>query len=270
LGCHPPCHLEFFHGILNDLNYVDTSDEPSDEGTSEKAPQGVFATTHWSMVLEAQQDSGSGREALEKLCKAYWFPVYSVVRRQGFDPDTARDFTQEFFALLLSRDGLAKARRERGRFRGFLAQSVKNFLADEWDKASAQKRGRGCAPLSLDAMDAEGRYLEVTHSATADLEFDRQWAEQLLAVAHTRLALEFKEAGKALLLKVLDEMGDPGSAGLAEIAGELDIPLNTLKSHLRRARLRHRQIIRELIAETVSTPAEVESELRELLAAVSG
>ncbi len=221
------------------------------------------------MVVAAQEDSGPGREALEKLCETYWFPVYAVVRRHGFDPDTARDFTQEFFARLLSRDGLAKVRRERGRFRSFLARSVKNFLADEWDKSRAQKRGRGHALLSLDSADAEGRYLEVAHSATADLEFDRQWAEQLLAAAHLRLTLEFKDAGKSLLLKVLDEIGDPGSAGLAEIAQQLDMPLNTLKSHLRRARLRHGQIIRELIAETVSTPAEVESELRELLAAVS-
>ena len=230
----------------------------------------VFATTHWSVVLAAQEDSDPGRLALEQLCRAYWFPVYAVVRRHGFDPHTARDFTQEFFARLLSRDGLARVRRERGRFRSFLAQSVKNFLADEWDKARAQKRGGGQAVLSLDAEAAEGRYLEVSPAATPDLDFDRQWAEQLLGTARARLQDEFHAAGKAHFLEVMDRAGEPNDAGLAEAAERFKMPLNTLKSHLRRARLRHAEIIRELIAETVSTPAEVEAELRDLLAALSG
>ena len=230
---------------------------------------GVFATTRWTMVLTAQQDSEPGRQALEQLCQTYWFPVYAVVRRQGFDPDTARDFTQEFFARLLSRDGLAQVRRERGRFRSFLAQSVKNFLADEWDKSRAQKRGGGLAVLSLDTEAAEGRYLEVAHSRTPESEFDRQWDEQLLAAARSRLQQEFEAAGKAQWLEVLDKAGDPDAAGLAEAAAQLDVPLNTLKSHLRRARLRHAEILREMIAETVATPADVEAELRDLLAAIS-
>src|SRR6185503_12183527 len=108
-----------------------------------------------------------------------------------------RDFTQEFFSKLLSRDGLAKVRRERGRFRSFLAQSVKNFLADEWDKSRAQKRGGGLAVLSLDAEAVEGRYLDVAHSATPESEFDRQWADQLLAAARSRLQREFEAGGKA-------------------------------------------------------------------------
>lgn len=230
---------------------------------------GVFVTTQWTLVLNAQQDSEMGREALEQLCQTYWFPVYAVVRRQGFDPDTARDFTQEFFAKLLSRDGLARVRRERGRFRSFLAQAVRNFLADEWDKSQAQKRGGGAPVLSLDAASAEGRYLEVSHSVTPESEFDRQWAEQLLAAARARLQREFEVNGKAQWLDLLDKAGDPNSTGLAEAAARLAVPLNTVKSHLRRARLRHAEILREIIAETVATPAEVESELRELLAAIS-
>ncbi len=230
----------------------------------------VFATTHWSVVLAAQEDSDPGRLALEQLCRAYWFPVYAVVRRYGFDPHTARDFTQEFFARLLSRDGLTRVRRERGRFRSFLAQSVKNFLADEWDKARAQKRGGGQAVLSLDAEAAEGRYLEVSPAATPDLDFDRQWAEQLLESARARLQGELQAAGKAHFLEIMDRAGDPNDGGLAEAAERLNMPVNTLKSHLRRARLRHAEIIRELIAETVSTPAEVEAELRDLLVALSG
>ena len=108
----------------------------------------MFATTRWSVVLAAHGDSDSGRAALEVLCSTYWFPVYAVVRKQGFDPDTARDFTQEFFARLLARDGFANVRRERGRFRSYLAQGVRNFLHDEWDRARAQKRGSGRAVMA--------------------------------------------------------------------------------------------------------------------------
>jgi RNA polymerase sigma-70 factor (ECF subfamily) len=229
---------------------------------------GVFATTRWSVVLAAQGGADSSQEALETLCRTYWFPVYAVVRRRGFDPETSRDLAQEFFARLLSRDGLANLRPERGRFRSFLAQSVKNFLTDEWDKARAQKRGGGQPILSLDASVAEGRYLETAHAMTPDLEFDRQWAEQLLLEARGRLHSEFMAAGKKDLLETLDRAADSDGEGLAQAAQRLQMPLNTLKSHLRRARLRHAAIIRELIAETVSTPAQVESELRELLEAI--
>jgi len=242
----------------------------AESGSDDEIRPNVFATTHWTVVLAAKEDSDPGRRALEQLCRAYWFPVYAVVRRHGFDPHTARDFTQEFFARLLSRDGLARVKRERGRFRSFLAQSVKNFLADEWDKARAQKRGGGQAVLSLDAESAEGRYLEVSPAATPDLDFDRQWAEQLLGSARARLQEEFRAAGKAHFLEIMDRAGEPDDAGLAAAAERLKMPVNTLKSHLRRARLRHAEIIREQIAETVSTPAEVEAELRELLLALSG
>lgn len=229
---------------------------------------GVFGTTRWSVVLAAQDDSDSGRAALEVLCSTYWFPVYAVVRNQGFDPDTARDFTQEFFARLLARDGFANVHRERGRFRSYLAQGVRNFLHDEWDRARAQKRGGGKAAISLDAEEAEGRYLEVAHGSTPDKEFDRQWAEQLLAQSRAKLHEEYASSGRSELLVVLELTGDPNAPPLQEQATRLGLPVNTLKSHLRRARQRHGAIIRELIADTVSTPIEVEDELRQLLAAL--
>ncbi len=238
-------------------------------GEAAAAGQGVFATTRWSVVLAAQGDSDSGRAALEVLCSTYWFPVYAVVRKQGFDPDTARDFTQEFFARVLARDGFAHARRERGRFRSYLAEGVRNFLRDEWDKARAQKRGGGRPVLSLDAEEAEGRYLEVPHGSTPDLEFDRQWAEQLLMQARSRLHQEYAVSGRRELLEVLESAGDPQAPPLQEQALRLGIPVNTLKSHLHRARQRQGAILRELIADTVSSPVEVEAELRQLLAALS-
>lgn len=221
-------------------------------------------------MLAAQDDSDSGRAALEVLCSTYWFPVYAVVRKQGFDPDTARDFTQEFFLRLLARDGLANARRERGRFRSYLAQGVRNFLHDEWDRTRAQKRGGGQTVISLDAEEAEGRYLEVAHGSSPDLEFDRQWAEQLLARARVKLHEEYQASGRGQLFDVLELTGDPGAPPLAQQAAGLGVPVNTLKSHLHRARLRHGAIIRELIADTVSTPVEVEDELRQLLTALGG
>ncbi len=246
---------------------------PSDEAPIRAAGStlhggGVFATTRWSVVLAAQGDSDAGRMALEVLCSTYWFPVYAVVRKQGFDSETARDFTQEFFARLLARDGFTSVRRERGRFRSYLAQGVRNFLHDEWDRTRAQKRGGGKTVLSLDAEEAEGRYLEVAHGSTPDREFDRQWAEQILARARAKLHEEYQSSGRSELLVVLELTGDPNAPPLQEQAARLGLPVNTLKSHLHRARQRHGAIIRELIADTVSTPVEVEDELRHLLAAL--
>jgi DNA-directed RNA polymerase specialized sigma24 family protein len=195
----------------------------SDAGSA--ACDGVFATTRWSVVLAARGDSETSRAALETLCRTYWFPVYAVVRCQGFDPETARDFTQEFFARLLARDGLSGARRDRGRFRSYLAQSVRNFLHDEWDRARALKRGGGQKILSLDAEEVEDRYLEVAHGSTPDQEFDRQWAEQLLAQARAKLQSEYHSSGRADLLEVLDQTGNPKAAPLADQAARLGVPV---------------------------------------------
>ncbi len=234
------------------------------------AAGGVFATTRWSVVLAAHGTSDAGRDALATLCSTYWFPVYAMVRKHGFDPDTARDFTQDFFARVLQRDGFASARRERGRFRSFLAEGVRNFLRDQWDKARAQKRGGGQPLIPLDVGHAEDRYLEVAHGPTPDMEFDRQWAEQLLARARARLHEEYNASGRKELLDVLELTGHPDAPPLSDQAARLNLPLNTLKSHLHRARLRHGAILRELIADTVSSPVEVEEELRDLLAAIGG
>ncbi|MEO8426862.1 MAG: sigma-70 family RNA polymerase sigma factor [Verrucomicrobiota bacterium] len=242
--------------------------EVASNSTDNAATAKAFATTRWTLILTAQDGSSASQAALETLCQTYWFPVYALVRKCGCDPEAAGDFTQEFFARLLSGDRLAAVRRERGRFRAFLAQSVKNFLADEWDKSRAQKRGGGQVVLSLDAEIAEGRYLDVPHDVTPDKLFDRQWAEQLLAAARARLHAEFQAAGQKKLLDVLEQIGDPDAAPLASEAGCLGMPLNTLKSHLHRARLRQAEIIRELVADTVSTPKEVENELRDLLEAL--
>jgi RNA polymerase sigma-70 factor (ECF subfamily) len=229
---------------------------------------GVFATTRWSLVLAARGDSSEARGALEVLCRSYWFPIYALIRGRGVDAESARDLTQEFFAKLLSQDGFAKARRERGRFRSFLAQSVKNFVADEWDKARTLKRGGGQTILSLDLEAAEGRYHDQPDNASPDQQFDRRWAAQILAEAGDRFKKESNAAGRGEIVRILHRLGDPDAPSLAEEAGRLGLPANTLKSHLHRARARHARIIREIVAQTVSTPAEVETELRHLLASL--
>ncbi|MCC6234100.1 MAG: sigma-70 family RNA polymerase sigma factor [Verrucomicrobiales bacterium] len=231
---------------------------------------GVFATTRWSVVLGAAHDSEGGRAALEWLCRTYWFPVYALVRRQGFDPDTARDFTQDFFAHLLRNDGLTRVRPERGRFRSFLSQSVRNFLADAWDRSRAQKRGGGAEHVSIEAEAAEGRFLGGLEHASPDRLFDRAWAEQLLSQSRERLSEEWRANGLESILGILERAGDRTAPGLAEEAARLGMPLNTLKSHLHRARRRQAELVRELIAETVESPMDIEDELQHLMRVLAG
>jgi DNA-directed RNA polymerase specialized sigma24 family protein len=239
----------------------------SGKGTNSEETRegGIFATTRWSMVMAAGGENARGREALEALCRTYWFPVYALVRRRGADAESARDYTQEFFAEMLSRQTFASARREIGRFRSFVAQCLRNFLNDQWDRSRAQKRGGGITIISLDAESAEGRYLEGADGETPELVFDRQWAQEILSGARRRLSEELEASGRGVLLEVLDRQGSPDAPGLAFEAERLAIPMTTLKTQMHRARQRHASIIRELVAETVSNPLEVEDELRHLL-----
>jgi hypothetical protein len=188
------------------------------ETSAEAERAGLFPHTRWTVVLAAGGEDDAASEALETLCRTYWFPVCALMRRRGFDADVARDFTQEFFARILSRDGFRLAQQARGRFRSFLSQSVKDFLADEWDKATAQKRGGGRTVLSLDALEAEDRYREATDAASPDVLFDRQWAADLLTEAQRRLAAELAGAGKTAVLEVFERMAGPGGPGMTDEA----------------------------------------------------
>src|SRR2546430_9901540 len=158
-----------------------------------------FATTHWSVVLAArQQTSPEAGEALESLCRAYWYPLYAFIRRRGYDSHDAQDLTQGFFTRLLEKNYLAQADREKGRFRSFLLAALKHFLSDEQDRARAQKRGGGQALISLDEQTAEGRYrLEPADVMSAEKLFERRWALTLLEQARTRLCDEYVAAGQA-------------------------------------------------------------------------
>ena len=245
--------------------------QPTSNPTGGAAAQ--FAETHWSLVLAARTTSPEAAAALAGLCQAYWYPLYAFVRRQGHSPHDAQDLTQEFFARLLAKNYLADVDRAKGRFRSFLLAAMKNFLANEWDRARAQKRGGGDTVLSLDATAAESRYaLEPADHASADKLYDRRWALTLLDRAIGRLRDEFARDDKAALFDELKFAltGDKADASHATVAARLGMTEGAVKVAAHRLRKRYRELLRAEIAETVATPAEVEEELRQLCAALGG
>ena len=250
-------------------------DANSERGpASASASPGVFATTHWSVVLAAgQKDSPDTAAALERLCRSYWYPLYAYVRRRGSAPEDAQDLTQSFFARLLERDLLSLASPQRGRFRSFLLTTLQNFLADEHDRAVAHKRGAGQPLISLDALDGEARYaLEPTDDVSPDKLFERRWATTVLEQAWTRLETEYTAEGKTDLFRELRRFNSAqeNAPGYAEAAGNLGLPENTVKSLVHRMRRRYRALLRAEIAHTVADPAEIDEEIRYLLRVLEG
>jgi RNA polymerase sigma-70 factor (ECF subfamily) len=227
-----------------------------------------FATTHWSVVAAA---GGEHAEALETLCRAYWYPLYAYVRRRGFGPEQAQDLTQEFFARLLKQNYPAQADRAKGKFRSFLLLTLNHFLADEFDRANTLKRGGGRVFISLDQETAEGRYCrEPAHELSPEKLFERRWAQSILENALRRLRDEYAaEPGAYAVLKAF-EPGEQPTLPYAEAAARLGITESALKSKVHRLRQRHRELVREVIAQTVCTVAEVDEELRHLIAVLGG
>lgn len=233
-----------------------------------------FETTHWSVVQRAgDSQSPESAAALEKLCRAYWYPLYAFVRASGHGPEEAQDLTQEFFAQLLEKKWLGRADPERGRFRTFLLASVKNLMANEWKRAHRVKRGGGRV-LSLDAMEAEERYrLEPADEATPEKIFERRWATTLLAGVVERLRRECDGGGpervrRFEVLKIF-LLEDKGTLPLAEAAAQLGLSVIATKSVVHRLRQRYREIFLEEIAHTVSHPEETQDEIRHLLQALA-
>lgn len=214
----------------------------------------------------------SAEPAWETLCRSYWYPLYTYVRRRGYGPHDAQDLTQEFFSRLLQPDYLKPVAREKGRFRTFLLVALKRFLANEWDRARAQKRGGGQAVQSLDTSTGETRYeTEPAANLNADRIYDRRWALTLLEQAMTRLKREFQEAGRDREFERLKVFltADKGSVDYAGLAAELGQSEGALRVALHRLRKRFREIFREAVSQTVDSPAEVESEMRHLLGALA-
>ncbi|HTV62027.1 MAG TPA: sigma-70 family RNA polymerase sigma factor [Verrucomicrobiae bacterium] len=238
------------------------------------APNPVFATTHWSLVLSAcDRQSPHSAEALEKLCRTYWFPLYAYVRRNGQSKENAEDLTQAFFARLLEKHFLDTAQPDRGRFRSFLLAALKHFLANEWHRAAAQKRG-GCQPhLSFDTEFAEQKLrLEMASAEISpDRAFERRWAMTLLEQTLSRLRSEFEQAGKTPefeRLKIFLAAGK-GEVPYADAAAKMKISESALRVAVHRLRKRYRELFREEIAHTLAAGESVDGEMRYLLNVLS-
>jgi RNA polymerase sigma-70 factor (ECF subfamily) len=219
------------------------------------------------VLAAGDTQSPHAKEALEKLCRTYWYPLYAYVRRKGHQPHDAHELTQEFFARLLAKNYLSVADRNRGKFRSFLLGSLEHFLAREWTKGRAQKRGGGQAVLSLDGADAENRYLlEPSHDLTADKIFDRRWATTLLDQAMSQLRRECVDSGKGELFARVESslIGEKGGASYAEISRTLNKSEGAIKVAVHRLRQRYGELVRAEIAQTVTTPEEVDEELNYL------
>ncbi|MCZ7641052.1 MAG: sigma-70 family RNA polymerase sigma factor [Verrucomicrobia bacterium] len=238
----------------------------------DKAGGEQFTTTHWSVVLAAGRgDSPAAQQALERLCRTYWYPLYAFVRRQGPGPEEAQDLTQEFFARFLAKDYLGLADPARGRFRTFLLTSLKHFLAEAHRHATRLKRGGGQSVVSWDGLTPEQRYLaEPQHETTAETLYEQRWALTLLETALARLGAELAAAGKERLFTELKGQlwGEPGTMSYAELAAGLGLSEGALKVTVHRLRQRFRELLREEVAQTVANPAEVDAELRHLVAVV--
>ena len=233
-------------------------------------PVAQFTTTHWSVVSAAgDRESSESATALEILCSRYWYPLYAYVRRKGYPSHDAQDLTQEFFARLLARNYLSVADRNKGKFRSFLLGSLEHFLAREWTRAQAQKRGGGRAVFSLDETDAENRYrLEPTDDLNAEKIFDRRWATTLLNQAMARLREECLAKHKGDLFGKVESLlsGEKGDSSYTDVAEALQMSEGALKVAVHRLRQRYGELVRAEIAQTVTTPDEADEELRYLFA----
>ena len=233
-----------------------------------------FVTTHWSVVLSASDvDSAKGVEALEKLCRAYWYPLYAYVRRRGKSPPDAQDLTQEFFTRLLTRHWLAQADQAKGRFRSFLLTALERFMANEWDKARSLKRGGHIRFVSLDWAAAEKRYgCEPQDPLTPEQTFERRWALTLLDQVLEKLQAEYDHQGKAELFAALKSslVGKLPSLPYAQLAQSLHLGAGAIRVAVHRLRHRYRELLRAEIAQTLASVEDVDGEMRHLFKVLAG
>lgn len=241
---------------------------------TEPAPsrRDYFATTHWTVVLRAgRHASPQSDSALEELCRAYWYPIYTYIRRQGHAREDAEDLTQAFFVRFLAKNFLQQVDSTKGRFRAFLLASVKHFLANERDRSNSQKRGGGVAHLSLDWDDAETRYrIEPADNLSPDKLYDRTWALTLLEGVISRLRDESRVDNRAELFEQLKPclMGK-GNIDYSQSAAALGMSEGAVRVAVHRLRQRYRAVLREQIAQTLGDPDQIEDELRSLFSALA-
>jgi RNA polymerase sigma-70 factor (ECF subfamily) len=229
----------------------------------------AFEPTAWTMILKAKQDDASScLQAMDHLCRSYWYPVYAFVRRQGYTGADAQDVTQELLAGLMSPDGLARVDRGRGRFRSYVLGAAKHLLAKQHEKESAAKRGGNVVKVAIDEQDAEGRYLhEPADLRTPESLLNFCWAQSVLAEAMARLERDYRASDNGPLfedLRVFIE-DDKGAVPYEDIVARHGKSLPAVKSDIRRLRLRYGQKLREVVGETVAAPEDVDEELADLL-----
>jgi RNA polymerase sigma factor (sigma-70 family) len=232
-----------------------------------------FQTTHWSVVLGARSDAAGRDEALEKLCRVYWPAIYTFVRRRGYFPAEAEDLTQGFFESILGKGSIEKADREKGRFRTFIITMLTRYLANEWESSQRIKRGGGLAFVSLQAGEAENHSpIEPATSRTPEDDYERRWAETLIDKAIAKLAEDYRAAGyydRFTVLKVF-LVDLRGTVSISDAAARLGLTDAATKSAVNRLRRDYRESIREEIAQTVSSPDQIDEELRHLFSSLSG
>ena len=241
-----------------------------DAGDPRPHPTESFPTTRWSLVLGAREGaSADARAALAELCGTYWYPLYAFIRRKGYGPEDAQDLTQTYFARLLEKGVIAAADRSKGRFRAFLRTDCQHFLIDQYRRNAA--RGGVATPISIDARDAEGRYLfEPADEMSPDLLFDRAWAMTLLDRVLGLLAGEYAARGRSEVfdgLKVL-LTGGKGAVPSARLADQLGMTERAVNVAVYRLRKRYREILQEQIAATLDDTSELDDEIRSLFDAL--
>ncbi len=243
----------------------------------EERASDVFASTHWSVIAAAgkmDSDPETAHRALTELCQTYWPPLYSFARSRGYSVHDAQDLTQNFFGFLIENKIYTLVDRQKGKFRSFLLASIKNFLADHYDRARALKRGGGHEPFPFDEERMEEVEASFRAQATndpapvADRVFERTWAETLVGDSLAKVLLHYESEGKEDIfqhLKIFLTGSNEPIPSYPELALQLEIKESTLRSHITRLRARYREALRTEVRRTVAREAEVEGELRELL-----
>lgn len=278
--CQTPTRLRYQYKLdFRPTFYFDQSVPADDQVTSltgvgptaggqTPAMQDAFATTHWSLVLTAQGESPAAREALEKLCRTYWQPLYAFTRRWGHNHEEAEDLTQGFFAVVLERRDFDTLRAEKGRLRSYLLVSLKHFLTDEKRRAMAVKRGKGRRPIPLEDLRTGAEFdFEPSDPQTAERIYERRWALTLLDHVFRRLGDEYRRADKAALFDWLKQLlpDEPEAPSQAQIAANMGMTENAVNQAFHRFRQRYHSLLREEIAQTVALPKDIEDELRHLV-----
>lgn len=234
----------------------------------------TFATTHWSVVLRAGNlESPQAAEALQDLCRAYWYPLYAFVRAHGYGPDEAEDLTQGFFERLLEKNLIHQANRDRGRFRSFLLTLLKHYVANEWKRVHREKRAGRLGVISFDQMDAEERYRwEPVETATPESIYERRWTLTLMNHVLSRLRREYRACEKEALFDRLKStlLGENGARTYSALGAECNMTEGAVTMAVHRLRLRYRELLLEEICHTVAEPSEVEDEIHHMIATLTG